>query len=154
MKKLLIFLSALLAVVPVIVIGCTKNVESTRSSVDSVRDFYQNGVHITISDGCPMTTKYSSFDGALTITGEDGDISYTLYAVEINEDNNFSSYDVFSESGTKIGTYVYCNNILVNFEISADLDSPQNTVTTKAKEEGEKYSDCVKGSQEHERQAR
>ena len=139
MKKFFVFFSVAIAT-----ISCAKDIGVTNNnSID--RDFYQNGVHVTIKQGSPYITK-SSVNESLTITGEKGDINYTIYTVCTNKENGFSVFDAFSECGTKIGTYVYHENELVAFEPSSELDSitEDNSISTKARQNGEKYGACVK----------
>lgn len=140
MKKFFLFFSVAIAT-----ISCSKDIGvANNNSID--RDFYQNGVHVTIKQGCPFITKSSSSNESLTITGEKGDITYTIYTVCTNQENEFSVFDAFSECGTKIGTYIYHENELVAFEPSSELDSiaEDNSIPTKARQAGEKYGDCVK----------
>jgi len=140
MKKLFVFFSVAIAT-----ISCSKNIGVTNiNSVD--RDFYQDGVHFTIKKGCPFVTKSPSSNESLTITGEKGEINYTIYTMCTNQENGFSVFDAFSECGTKIGSYVYHENKLVAFELSSELDSitEDDSIATKARQNGEKYGECVK----------
>ena len=142
MKRVLAFFFVAFAT-----LSCSKTSPLINENDPSL-DFYENGVHITIKKGNPMGTKTTQYEEALTIIGEKDDISFTIYTLGTYEEDDFSKYDAFTESGVKIGTFVYCNNILVNFELSAELDtlSEEEEIGTKAREKDESYGDCVKRS--------
>ncbi|MDE6147506.1 MAG: hypothetical protein K2G18_05550 [Bacteroidales bacterium] len=87
------------------------------------KEFYEGGIHFTITHGCPLVTKTSIGETeSLTITGNLEDKTATMYVVEKRDDSGLTFSESYLQDGTKVSTSVIHNDRVVCYEVSPELE--------------------------------
>ena len=100
-----------------------KKAETTSENERLQKDFYQNGVHVTVVNGTPLDTRaqgegYNSF----TIAAEKEGKTIVLYTIDTYSDRDFITSETFFPDGTKLSTAIIYQGKVVSYVVNPDLD--------------------------------
>ncbi len=123
--------------------------EMTEDIKANSKEFYDSGIHFTVTSGCPLTTKSSKTDTkSFTITGTLDEKTATMYVVDKKEDSGLTFSEVYLQDGTKVSTSVIHNDQVVCYEVSPELEyyiEQYNEIKTSGKLRGwiEQFKECT-----------
>lgn len=103
------------------IFSCNKKENHEQPEVAS-KEFTQGGIHFTVTNNCPLSTKAQGDDvESYTVIGEKDGTLIKLYTIDTVVAPDFVTSETFFEDGTLISTAILYHNRVVNYEVSPEL---------------------------------